>query len=93
MDYKKANRAYLYAIISTMALTVLYTVWVNFRGGSLDIIANNVLSEMVVLIPVLAVVLFHGERLGNVIIFKRIKFKSILLTLLYVLLKKCMREE
>ncbi len=86
MDYKKANRAYLYAIISTMALTVLYAVWVNFRGGSLNIIANNILSEMVVLIPVLAVVLFHGEKLGNVIIFKRIRIKSVLLTLLYVLL-------
>lgn len=86
MDYKKANRAYLYAILSTMVLTVLYAVWVNFSGGDLNIIANNILSEMVVLVPVLAVVLFHGEKLGNVIIFKRIKIKSVLLTLLYVLL-------
>ena len=86
MDYRKANRAYLYAIISTMVLTVLYAVWVNFSGGNLNIIANNILSEMVVLIPVLAVVLFHGENLGNIIIFKKIKIKSVLLTILYVLM-------
>ncbi len=64
MDYKKANRAYLYAILSTMVLTVLYAVWVNFSGGDLNIIANNILSEMVVLIPVLAVVLSTGRSLG-----------------------------
>ena len=86
MDYRKANRVYLYAIISTMALTILYALWVNMGAGSLNIIANNVLSELVVLVPALAVVLFHGEKLGNVIIFKKIKFSSILLILLFVIL-------
>ncbi len=86
MDYRKANRVYLYAIVSTMALTVLLAIWVNVGAGDFDIIVNNFLSEMVVLVPALAVVLYHGEKLGNVIIFKRIKIRSILLTILYVLL-------
>ena len=86
MDYRKANRVFLYAVISTLALTVLYTLWVSMVPGDLNIILNNALSELVVLVPALAVVLFHGERLGNVIIFKKIKLKSVLLTFLYVML-------
>ncbi len=86
MDYRKANRVFLYGVLSTLVLTLLYALWVNIFPGDLNIILNNFLSEVVVLVPALAVVLFHGEKLGNVIIFKGIKIRSVLLTFLYVML-------
>jgi membrane protease YdiL (CAAX protease family) len=59
---------------------------VAYSGGDMSIIMNNVLSELVVLIPAVAVVLFHGEKLGTVIPLRFIKFQSFLLTILYMVL-------
>ena len=86
MDYKRANRAYLYMILSTLALVLLLTAWVFTTGGSLSIIASNILSELMILVPAIATILYHGDRLGVLIPFKRIKISSALLTMLYVVL-------
>lgn len=86
MDYKKANRAYLYMILSTLALVLILTAWVFTTGRSFSIAANNILSELVVLVPAIATILYHGDRLGVLIPFKRIKISSALLTMLYVVL-------
>ncbi len=86
MDYKKANRAYLYMILSTLALVLILTGFVFATGGTFSIAANNILSELVILVPAIATILYHGDRLGVVIPFKRIKLASVLLTILYVVL-------
>ena len=86
MDYKRANRAYLYMIISTLALVLILTVWVFNTGGQFSILANNLLSELVILVPAVAAILYSGDRLGVVIPFRRIKISSALLTVLYVVL-------
>ncbi len=86
MNYKIANRIFLYSILSTFVLVFLYAIWYAASGGEMSVIMNNVLSELVVLIPAVAVVLFHGERLGTVIPLRPVKFSSFLLTLLYMVL-------
>ena len=86
MDYKRANRAYLYMILSTLALIILLTAWVFSTGSEFSILANNVLSELVILIPAIATILYCGDRLRVVIPFKRIKISSALLTVLYVVM-------
>ncbi len=86
MDYRRANRAYLYMILSTLALIILLTAWVFSTGSEFSILANNVLSELVILIPAIATILYCGDRLRVVIPFKRIKISSALLTVLYVVM-------
>ena len=86
MDYRRANRAYLYMIISTLALVLILTAWTFNTGRELPILANNLLSELVVLVPAIATILYSGDRLRVVIPFKRIRISSALLTVLYVLL-------
>ncbi len=86
MDYRRANRAFLYTILSTLALSFLLSYYILFTGFSIPIIINNILSEAVVLLPTLAVVLFSGDRLSSVIPFKKIRISSFLLTIVYLLL-------
>ena len=86
MDYKRANRAYLYMIISTLALVAILTVWVLRTGAEFSVLANNLLSELVILIPAIATILYSGDRLKVVIPLKKIRISSALLTMLYVVL-------
>ena len=86
MDYRRANRAYLYTVLCTLAFTVLYTIWVIRGGKQLSIAMNNVISEALCLLPVLAVVLYSGDKLGVVIPLRKIKISSALMTLLYTIL-------
>lgn len=86
MNYRIANRVFLYTVLSTFALVLLYALWTAFSGVEMSIILNNILSELVVLIPAVAVVLYHGDSLGTVIPLRPIKFPSLLLTILYVVL-------
>ena len=86
MDYRRANRAYLYTVLCTLAFTVLYTIWVLRGGKELSVAMNNVISEALCLLPVLAVVLYSGDRLGVVIPLRKIRISSALMTLLYTIL-------
>lgn len=85
MDYKRANRAYLYMILSTIGLMLVISLWYLNGGFSLNILVNNILSEMVVLIPAVAAVLYSGERLSVLIPFHKIRVSSAVLTFVYVI--------
>ncbi len=86
MDYKKANRAFLYMILATICFTLLYTVWMIGTMTAMPVILNNFLSEMMIFIPALAMVLFHGDKISVLVPFKKIRIPSALLIPLYVLL-------
>jgi membrane protease YdiL (CAAX protease family) len=86
MDYKRANRAYLYMILATIAFVIVYSGWIIVTGSDISVIANNAICEMMILIPALIVVLFSGDRLSVVMPIRKIKVSSILFTLLYTVL-------
>ncbi len=83
MNYRKANRAFLYSILSTLGLVFLYAIWTLKGGADMPMTLNNALSELVVLIPMVSVVLFHGDRLGVLIPLKKIRVPSALFIILY----------
>ncbi len=85
MDYRRANRTYLYMILATIGLVLVISLWYLVGGPALSVLINNVLSELVVLIPAAAAVLYSGERLSTLIPLHRIKVTSALLIPLYVL--------
>jgi membrane protease YdiL (CAAX protease family) len=72
-------------ILSTIGLVMVVSLWYLNGGFALNILLNNILSEMVVLIPALAAVLYSGDKLSVLIPFHKIKPSSIFLTLVYVL--------
>ncbi len=86
MDYKKANRAFLYMILATIAFVIVYSGWIIVTGSDISVIANNAICEMMILVPGLAVVMYWGERPGVVMPLKKIKLPSVLFTFLYTLL-------
>ena len=85
MDYRRANRTYLYMILVTIGLVLVISLWYMIGGSPLSILANNFLSESVVLIPAIAAVLYSGEKLSTLIPFHKIKLTSALMIPLYVL--------
>ena len=85
MDYRRANRTYLYMILVTIGLVLVSSLWYMIGGSPLSILANNFLSESVVLIPAVAAVLYSGEKLSTLIPFHKIKLTSALMIPLYVL--------
>ncbi|RKM59893.1 CPBP family intramembrane metalloprotease [Butyrivibrio sp. CB08] len=86
MDYRKANRLFLYMILFTIAFTGLYAVWMIRTMASMPILLNNVISELLCLVPALAMVLFYGERISVIVPLKKIRIPSALMIFLYVLL-------
>ena len=86
MDYKRANRAYLYMILSTIAFVIIYSGWIIVTGSEISVIMNNAFCELMILIPALIVVLFSGDRLSVMIPFRKIKISSVLFTLLYTVM-------
>ena len=85
MEYKRANRSFLYMILATLAFTLLMSYWIILTGNSLSIFANNALSELVVLIPALAAILYGGEKITEVVPFKKIKISTIFMIVIYVI--------
>ena len=71
-------------ILATLAFTLLMSYWIIVTGKSLSIVANNALSELMVLIPALAAILYSGEKITKAIPFKRIKISTLLMIILYV---------
>ena len=86
MDYKRANRAYLYMILSTIAFVIIYAGWIIVTGSEISVIMNNAFCELMILIPALIVVLYSGDRLSVMIPFRKIKISSVLFTLLYTVM-------
>lgn len=85
MDYRRANRAYLYMILSTIGLVLVLSLWYLNGGAEVSILMNNILSEAVVLIPALAAVFYSGDKLSVLIPFHKIHISSALLIVVYVL--------
>ena len=85
MDYRRANRTYLYMVLVTIGLVIVISLWYLVGGPTLSILTNNFLSEIVVLIPAVAAVLYSGEKLSTLIPFHKIRISSALLIPLYVL--------
>ena len=85
MDYKRANRAYLYMILSTIGLVLVLSLWYLNGGAEVSILMNNILSEAVVLIPALAAVFYSGDKLSVLIPFHKIHFSTAGLIVVYVL--------
>lgn len=85
MDYRRANRTYLYMILVTIGLVLVMSLWYMIGGPNLSILVNNFLSEAVVLIPAIAAVLYSGEKLSTLIPFHKIKLSSAILVFVYVL--------
>ena len=73
MDYRRANRAYLYMILSTIGLVLVLSLWYLNGGAEVSILMNNILSEAVVLIPALAAVFYSGDKLSVLIPFHKIR--------------------
>jgi membrane protease YdiL (CAAX protease family) len=84
MDYKKANLAFLFMILSTLALVICCSYLALMTGKELPLPVNNMLCEFMVLIPAVAMTLYSGDSLSSVIPFKKIKISSALLSVLYV---------
>lgn len=85
MDYRRANRAFLYMILSTIGLVFVISLWYLNGGPEISILANNFLSEAVVIIPAVAAVLYSGEKLSVLVPFHKIKASSVFLTIVYVI--------
>lgn len=85
MDYRRANRTYLYMTFATIGLVLVISLWYLVGGPALSILMNNVFSELVVLIPALAAVLYSGEKLSTLIPLHKIKLSSALLIPVYVI--------
>ncbi|RKM58424.1 CPBP family intramembrane metalloprotease [Butyrivibrio sp. X503] len=85
MEYRRANRAFMFMMLATIAMTFLATAWYYTSGKEISIIFGNVCRELMVLIPAIAAVLYSGDSLGSVIPLKKFKITSALLSVLYVL--------
>ena len=86
MDYRRANRAYLYTVIATLVFSFLYVAWLMNGEEDIPLTLNNFISEAVVLLPVLAVVLYSGDKLGVVIPMRKLRIPTVFLTMLYTML-------
>jgi membrane protease YdiL (CAAX protease family) len=86
MDYRRANRAFLYMILASVALTFVVVLWFMTGGKNIPILLNNVLSELMILIPGLAAVFYSGDSFKHIVPFHRIKISSAFYTVIYVIL-------
>ncbi len=86
MDYKKANRTYLYMIVTTMLLVLMLLFVVPFLPNGLSIVVNNFLCELAILIPTAAMVLYHNDRFLVLVPFRKIRISTALLVVLFTFL-------
>ncbi len=85
MDYKKANVAFFFMVLSTFVIMVYISFWQAFTGRALSLPANNALCELMILIPAVSVIMYSGEGMWSVIPFKKVKIGSAILSVLYVI--------
>ena len=55
MDYKKANLAFFFMIVSTFLIMLYISFWQAFTGRNLSLPMNNALCELMILLPAVAV--------------------------------------
>ena len=85
MDYKKANIAFFFMVLSTFVIMIYISFWQAFTGKNLSLPINNALCELMILIPSVAVIFYSGEGLLSVIPLKKVKISTALLSVLYVI--------
>ena len=83
MDYKRANRVFLYMILASLIFSLGYGAVYSLYGWEMNVLLNNFFSEVVVLIPAVIAILVSREPFREVIPFKKIKVSSGLLSAVY----------
>ena len=84
MNYKKANWAFFgMVLLHFIAVFVLSAVSGVYVPG---IVGNIILSELMLVIPAAAALIFSKEKWKNVLSLHRMKFSSVLMVLLYTIL-------
>lgn len=84
MNGKKANRAFLITVICYIGLSCAIALFFPEMGNSLFL--SNLLSELVVVLPILTAVLLSGEKLSEFLGFHKMKMGTVLMTVLFTFL-------
>ena len=85
MDYKKANLAFFFMIVSTFLIMLYISFWQAFTGRNLSLPMNNALCELMILLPAVAVTWYSGEKFTSVVPFGKISVWTGMLSALYVI--------
>ena len=86
MDHRKAGRAFLYSVITTIVLMLGLGCYYLLFPKVFPTYVTMLFNEAAVLLPVLAVAFFHEGRLGMLIPFRRVRLKTLLMAVGYVIL-------
>ena len=84
MSGKKANRAFLITIICYIGLC--YVIGLFFPELGSDLFLDNLMVELVILLPILLFALFSKEKLVEFLGFHKIKIGTVLMTILFTFL-------
>ena len=92
MNAKKANRLFLIIILLTFALIIVVNVLYLTDGLTLSLVMNNLLSELVSLLPALAFIFVEGERIFTddggrraIIPFRKLRLPTVLLAVVLLI--------
>lgn len=83
MNYKKVNWGFLGMVLLHFAVIIVLLVG---RVTSMGIITNLLVSEMMLVVPAVAVLLTSGERPGRVLGIHGLKFTSVLMVVVFTFL-------
>ena len=90
MNSKKAGIAFFLLMIFYILMLAVLTgyYWLNPNAEEMSIITNLIMSELLIVIPVMTVVLIgkKRERLNNILGFRKIKISTALMTVLFTIL-------
>lgn len=84
MSGKKANRAFLITIICYIGLC--YVIGLFFPELGSNLFLDNLMVELVILLPILLFALFSKEKLVEFLGFHKIKIGTVLMTILFTFL-------
>ena len=84
MNSKKANWSFLITIVVYVGVIFLLAIFVPFLAG--DLVLNNLICEVVLLLPILLFILASKDKLLTFFPFHKIKFTSILMIALFTFL-------
>ena len=90
MNSKKAGLAFLLLVVLQCMVTVAMIIycWVNPYAEDMGIVTNLILSEIMIVIPIVAVALLgkRNEKTGDLFGFRKIKISTALMTVLFTIL-------
>ncbi|MCR5031494.1 MAG: CPBP family intramembrane metalloprotease [Lachnospiraceae bacterium] len=84
MTSKRVNWGYLFLIAMVVAINYIPGLpqWIAGKG----LLFNILISEVLVLLPMLLITISSGEKLSNLFPFKKIRFTTVLLIVLFTIL-------